>query len=303
LTASLIIYAKIGLKFTRIRHRILLRKNGKMESNKQISLLLLIGAAVAVTAVMAVVSDNRQIWHLFELLAVASALIFALPGAALSAAAAVAVGLVYLPAESEMFFAYARLALVAGLVGWYVAEQGSRNDALSRLVMVDRQTGLHAYSYFMDRLGEERKRADRFGSRLSLIVLDLDHFKSAGQARLSEGTLINDLAQAVKTAVRQVDIVSRYGDEEFAVLLPNTGRSAADEIAQRVRQVVEEAELPGADGRTITVSAGLATYPDDADDEVELIDRAEEALMRAVEAGRNRVIAFNPKEPAQPAAT
>jgi two-component system, cell cycle response regulator len=302
LTASLIIYAKISFEFTRFITGFSFGKQA-MEKNKQISLLLLIGTAVAVAAAMAVSPDNRQIWHLFELLAIVSALVFALPGAIVVSIAAIGVGLAYLPGEPDMLFAYARLLVAASLVGWYVAEQGSRRAALNRLVMVDRQTGLRAYSYFMDRLTEECKRADRFGSRLSLIVLNLDHFKSAGaQAEPAEDNLLNDLAQTVKTAVRQVDIVSRYGGEEFAVLLPNTGRAAAEEIAERIRQAVEDAELSGGGVNKITISAGLATYPDHADDELELVDRAEAALMQAVDAGRNRVMAFNLKENATPVA-
>jgi len=183
-----------------------------------------------------------------------------------------------------------------GVVGWQASRQHSQPEQLSHLLKVDQLTGLHNYSYFIDRLAEERMRADRFGSRLALIMIDIDHFKpfneKYGQQKGDE--LLKHVTEILKAQVRGVDIVSRYGGEEFAILLPNTGPSAAEEVTERIRVAVETSDFATTSGTEIcTISVGIATYPADAEDDLQLIDRADAALLLAKEAGRNRVVTFS----------
>ncbi len=182
-------------------------------------------------------------------------------------------------------FLHVILILVAGAIGWY-AGSSRREPETSEQSITDELTGLHSYNYFIDRLHEEKKRADRFGSRVSMVLVEIDDFKAFrdehGHLRGKE--VIKELGEIVQIQVRGVDIVSRYNTEQFGVLLPNTGRIASYEVAERVRAAIAEAGLVG---DKITISSGLATYPDNAGDDVQLIERVEEALSSAKSTGNN----------------
>ena len=267
-----------------------------MEKNRLLALVALVIGFVALAVVQATAFGGKhEFWHLFEILTVLTAAIYYVPGAIGGTAVAVIVGLMYVPVNSDMILNYVRLGITAGIIGWFAARQHLQQEYLGRLLMVDRLTGLHNYSYFIDRLDEERKRADRFGSRLSMIMIDIDHFKPYNDkfGHQKGNDMLKHVAEIFKIQVRGVDIVSRYGGEEFAVLLPNTGRTAAEEVAERIRAAVEESDFAvTSETEKRTVSLGVATYPDDAEDDLRLIDRADEALYKAKEAGRNRVVVY-----------
>ncbi len=101
------------------------------------------------------------------------------------------------------------------------------------------------------------------------------------------------VARVMERSVRRVDLVGRYGGEEFVVVLPESGTPAALEVAERIRRAVEAAEEP-VDGQALTVSVGVATFPADAGGKEELLDRADWSMYRAKDAGRNQVVAFAP---------
>ncbi|HEB12518.1 MAG TPA: GGDEF domain-containing protein [Actinobacteria bacterium] len=278
-----------------------------MKKNKLITLIALILGFITVTVLlMTVFPDNHNVWHAYEVLAVLAALTFYLPGAILGVVAAVAGGLFFTELDSGALINYVRLALIAGGVGWYASRNLSQEEHLSRLLMLDRLTGLRNYSYFIDRLQEERRRADRFGSRISLIMIDIDHFKPFNDKfghRLGNELLIQ-MAAVFKAQVRGVDIVCRYGGEEFVILLPNTGTEAAHEIAERIRTTIDENDLPGTETlEKCSISAGVATYPNDAEDDLQLIDRADEAVHEAKQIGRNKVVVYNSSLTEKKAAT
>jgi diguanylate cyclase (GGDEF)-like protein len=190
------------------------------------------------------------------------------------------------------------LAAVAGLIGWYVGTQSKSEPQADGTSIIDELTDLHTYNYFIDRVNEERKRADRFGSRVSIILVEIDDFKTYNDERGRQlgKDLIKNVGETIKVQVRGVDIVSRYSDDQFGVLLPNTGRMASHEVAERIRLAVEQ-------GDSGTVSIGLATYPDQAGDDVQLIEHAGEALTQAKARGRNCVIVFGTDTAEQRAAT
>ena len=181
-------------------------------------------------------------------------------------------------------FLHVIIVIVAGATGWYAGSSRKVGPAPVEQSITDELTGLHTYNYFIDRLNEEKKRADRFGSRVSMVLIEIDNFKGSsdenGHSRGRE--LIKEIGEIVKIQVRGVDIVSRYNTEQFGILLPNTGRIASYEVAERVRAAVTEGGLVGG---KVTISAGLATYPDNAGDDVQLIERVEEALSGAKSAG------------------
>lgn len=274
-----------------------------MDKKRLLILSLLTAGFVAVAFVERfIMSGQPEAWHLFEILTVLAAFVFYLPGAAIASLASIAFGIKFIPSTPDMILDYGRLVLIAGAIGWYSSRQRFQQEHLGRLLMVDRLTGLYNYSYFIDRLNEERQRADRFGSRLSLIMIDIDRFKpfndKFGHQKGNE--LLKHMAEIFMTEVRAVDIVSRYGGEEFAILLPNTSHGAAEEVAERIRASVENSDFATVSGvEPCNISAGVATYPSDAEDDLQLIDRADEALYRAKEGGRNRVVVFGAEDAKQ----
>jgi len=178
-----------------------------------------------------------------------------------------------------------------------VAVENSELYKLTRhLAITDELTGLFNYRYLLERAEEEIGRAKRFDRSVSLLMLDADEFKvyndtnghPAGDVALAE------LAMAMRSAVRDIDIVCRYGGEEFAILLPETDGEGAFVVAEKVREAVANHAFKNGEGeRTeqITVSIGLSTYPGTADDREALLRRADDALYVVKRSGRNRVSA------------
>jgi diguanylate cyclase (GGDEF)-like protein len=144
----------------------------------------------------------------------------------------------------------------------------------------------------MDRLKEEVDRAQRLELSFSVGMVDVDHFK---QCNDKHGHLVGDavlkkIAEKLKNSVREVDMIARYGGEEFCVVLPETTKTLAMSVAERLRKSVESKEIKAFDENVkVTVSVGVATYPEDGEDVDALIERADTALYKAKRAGRNRV--------------
>lgn len=174
-----------------------------------------------------------------------------------------------------------------------VIENLLRKKRLEELSNTDGLTGLFNHKYFQYRLEQELSLSKRYKPPLSLLMFDIDHFKKfndtyghqAGDAVLAQ------LAKLVKTGLRKVDIPARYGGEEFAIILPHTPKEGAHLVAERIRNDVENFHfgLDGGEPLRATISVGVACFPDFADKD-DLIRAADQALYRAKEAGRNRVM-------------
>ena len=160
-----------------------------------------------------------------------------------------------------------------------------------RLSITDGLTGLANYRYFQQTLGREIERASRFGRPLSLLMLDLDHFKSVNDThghQVGDAVLI-EVADRVRAEVREVDVVARYGGEEFVVVLPETDRDGAEHIAQRIWERVRNRPLHvQTPDLRVTVSIGIAVFPDHGDSPSTLVRAADGALYAAKNAGRDR---------------
>ena len=160
-------------------------------------------------------------------------------------------------------------------------------------------TQLKTRSYFDTRFREEWKRGDRQQSQLSLLMLDLDHFKDLNDRH---GHVFGDyclqrVAQTLKSDLqRETDIVARYGGEEFVVLLPDTEAEYAALVAERLRQAVADIEITHAgENVRLTCSIGGATaLPDFHDNRESLVKNADAALYRAKADGRNRYCEHQP---------
>ncbi|MCX5789071.1 MAG: diguanylate cyclase [Elusimicrobia bacterium] len=162
--------------------------------------------------------------------------------------------------------------------------------------ITDGLTKLFIRRYFQIRLEEELKRAKRYGSRITLIMLDLDHFKALNDScGHQQGDLVlRRTAELMRESIREsLDVPCRYGGEEFVIIMPETERPGALAVAERLRARIEAEEFSGQPAPVrITVSLGMAQYPDDADDAAALIKRADTALYYAKEHGRNRTAIY-----------
>jgi diguanylate cyclase (GGDEF)-like protein len=170
----------------------------------------------------------------------------------------------------------------------------------------DGLTGLFNHRHFFERLRAEVTRARRYGLVLSLLMLDLDDFKSVNDrfGHPAGDEVLHAVSDVIRGQLRQnLDIPARYGGEEFAVILPHTGTQESDAdfadgartTGERIRRAVAEMELPLThDGEPmhITASVGLAMLPTHADDADELVSKADQALYQAKRAGKDRVEVF-----------
>lgn len=166
-------------------------------------------------------------------------------------------------------------------------------DALERLSVTDSLTGLGNRRFFDVRLHEEFHRAERFRDPISLLLIDLDHFKAVNDrlGHLMGDELLRGVAEALGAVVRRIDIACRYGGEEFAVLLPRTPHAGALAAGERIRAAVGAVRIGLAGQATqITASVGVASFPyENVRTEQDLLRAADSALYRAKRAGRDCV--------------
>jgi diguanylate cyclase (GGDEF)-like protein len=159
--------------------------------------------------------------------------------------------------------------------------------------ITDALTGLYNHRYLHERLSEELQRARELGRPLTALFCDLDHFKGYNDANghSAGDAVLREVAHLIEQSVRNVDIAARFGGEEFVVLLVETGREAALAVAERIRERIHAAGF-SAHGTPLTVSIGIAAYPEDADRREALLDKADWAMYLAKRRGRDQVATF-----------
>jgi diguanylate cyclase (GGDEF)-like protein len=165
-----------------------------------------------------------------------------------------------------------------------------RADALS---VTDHLTGLYNSTYLNQVLRRETKRASRSGRPLSVLFIDLDGFKGINDSHghLFGSRALVEAAAVIRGSARETDVVSRFGGDEFAVVLPDTGTEGAVAVGERVRDRVAAHTFLAADGLDIhlTASVGVATLPDVADSADELIHAADAAMYQVKDRGKNGI--------------
>jgi diguanylate cyclase (GGDEF)-like protein len=175
-----------------------------------------------------------------------------------------------------------------------VIELQKAKEELRKLAITDGLTGLYNYRYFKEQLQQELNRARRHKLNVSVVMIDLDHFKQYNDTNghPAGDEVLQSIARLLKENIRNIDVASRYGGEEFALILTETHKAAAGIVAEKIRKLIEghsfayEESQP--DGK-ITISTGVSTFPEDGQDLDELVNMADKRLYRAKQAGRNTI--------------
>lgn len=166
---------------------------------------------------------------------------------------------------------------------------------IQELAITDSVTGLYTRRYAMDRLSEEFLRSQEHRLPLSILMIDADNFKECNDkfGHLVGDTVLNEIGRRIKENVREVDMVSRFGGEEFLVFAPNTSKESATLFAERIRKSIEGSFIRAYDEKVhLTVSVGVASYPEDTAHCQDLIGKSDQALYRAKKSGKNKVCIF-----------
>ncbi len=173
-----------------------------------------------------------------------------------------------------------------------IAQRQQLEDDLRRLATIDALTNVPNRRHFMEVAEAESRRSHRYGHPLSLILLDVDHFKLINDTHghAAGDQVLSRLSDTCATALRQQDVIGRLGGEEFAVLLPETDGPAAAVIAERLRESVERASPGWSNGElAVTISLGVGVWRMGDDTVESVLHRADQALYDAKRRGRNRV--------------
>ena len=163
----------------------------------------------------------------------------------------------------------------------------------------DGLTGLLVRRHFRERLEEEAERAKRRSSSLVFLMVDLDHFKQINDTygHLVGDVVLREVAHLVRGSVREIDLVGRFGGEEFGVVLPDADRDLGIQIADRIRQTAANTVIMAYDEQVgVTVSIGVSLYPQDGDTADQLIEQADAAMYQAKGMGRNRTVAASERK-------
>lgn len=208
-----------------------------------------------------------------------------------------------------MFFFFLGLGMVANVITEknirlersnsalekFAAGLKATNEKLERLSFTDGVTGAYNYRYFQLRLREELSRARRYRLPLALMMVDVDGFKRYNDAHghPTGDRVLQAVAAAIKENVRELDTVCRYGGDEFAVILNDAGAETARIIGERVREAVARCAAVVGAPPGITISLGIAVYPENGDNAEELVKLADEALYRVKLSRRNGVQVYS----------
>ena len=181
-------------------------------------------------------------------------------------------------------------------------ENAKLYEKIEYLAIIDGMTNLYNHRYFMESLRDEIIRMSRYEKEavLSVIMIDIDHFKHYNDknGHLAGDSVLVEVGQILKNMTRKVDMASRYGGEEFIMMLPSTQKEGAVILAERIRIAVEEFPFQFGsrqpDGK-LTISLGVSTYPEDGVTGEALVDSADRGLYMSKTAGRNKVSVAGPK--------
>ncbi len=166
----------------------------------------------------------------------------------------------------------------------------------SEAALLDALTGIYSRAALNQRLQEETERARRYGENLSLLLLDLDHFKSINDAfgHTRGDQVLIEFSARLSFLVRSSDVVFRYGGDEFVILLPHTDRDQAARLAERLLDAMRHSPFPGEPELSLSLSVGIACFPQDASTPQALFELADKRHYHAKRHGRDQVVSEDP---------
>ncbi len=173
------------------------------------------------------------------------------------------------------------------------------HEKIERMAITDGLTGLFNRQHFQDRLTRQFERISRFPDVLSFLIMDIDFFKKVNDTygHPAGDVVLKGVARIIRRTLRSVDIPARYGGEEFAAILIKTDQKGARKMAERLRKAIEAETFKTEWGDLkVTLSIGIATFPDDAREKDHIIENADQALYYAKHSGRNQVRSFSEVE-------
>lgn len=176
-----------------------------------------------------------------------------------------------------------RIILQRAVERYLLVSVSSEKDYYAKLAVLDGLTGLYNKRYFNELMSFEFSRLKRYAGNLSVLMIDIDNFKNYNDTKghPAGDELLKKAAQIFRNSVREMDLVCRYGGEEFVIMLPQTDKKGSAIVAERVRT---QANLYLA----ATVSIGIAAFPEDANESSALVEKADAALYKAKQTGKNK---------------
>jgi len=192
-----------------------------------------------------------------------------------------------------MFFRFFVYFLTGLGLGYLSNLEKKLKESLKNLAYYDELTGCVNFRWTMRILEREFRRAQRYKKELSIIMVDIDHFKKINDTygHLAGNVILKEFAHILQENVRSIDVVGRYGGEEFLIILPEAGLHQAQIVGERIKEKLSEKEIKISQKDTIKIkfSAGIASFPYNATSVSELMTVADNALYRAKKAGRDRI--------------
>jgi diguanylate cyclase (GGDEF)-like protein len=188
------------------------------------------------------------------------------------------------------------LMLAAWLSG--ALENVRLSSGSQRGSITDSITDVYNFRYLKTALRREVRRASRFRQELSVLLVDVDHLKTYNEAfgELKGSLLLKEIAATLGQQVRSFDVLAKLGEDEFMVILPQTSREGALEVAERMRSAIERQSFSGSAAGSVTVSVGIASFPNEASEIRDQVAAARRAVNNAKESGRNTVAALSKPE-------
>ncbi len=168
-------------------------------------------------------------------------------------------------------------------------------EDVQELAIIDTLTNIFNRRHYLERFKEEIERSRKFNYKFCCLMIDIDYFKSFNDryGHIVGDAILRELSKTIQENIRQIDLIGRYGGEEFSIILSETDKDAAQFAAQRIRLAIQDKRIRVYDEELkITVSIGISTFPYDGKDIERLIDKADTALYRAKQAGRNKVCLY-----------